>query len=95
MEDANCLTLLQMYWDYALLPLDELARELGVHIRTLQAAARTGRERIVTSGQECRRSLSDNANEWLGLSPAAFDTMDRFVLESRLNGRSVLEEVAP
>jgi len=26
-----------------LLPLVELARELGVHVRTLQAAARTGR----------------------------------------------------
>jgi transcriptional regulator with XRE-family HTH domain len=26
-----------------LLPLDQLANELGVHIRTLQAAARTGR----------------------------------------------------
>jgi len=26
-----------------LLPLDKLARELGVHVRTLQAAARTGR----------------------------------------------------
>jgi len=28
---------------HELLPLDQLARELGVHIRTLQAAARTGR----------------------------------------------------
>ena len=28
-----------------LLPLGELARELGVHVRTLQAAARTGRLR--------------------------------------------------
>jgi hypothetical protein len=26
-----------------LLPLDQLARELGVHLRTLRAAARTGR----------------------------------------------------
>ncbi len=28
---------------HELLPLDQLAKELGVHIRTLQAAARTGR----------------------------------------------------
>jgi DNA-binding transcriptional regulator YiaG len=28
---------------HALLPLDQLARELHVHVRTLQAAARTGR----------------------------------------------------
>jgi hypothetical protein len=28
---------------HELLPLDQLAKELGVHIRTLQAAARNGR----------------------------------------------------
>jgi DNA-binding transcriptional regulator YiaG len=45
-----------------LLSLDQLARELGVHIRTLQAAARTGRLRFspnVSAGALSRAAATD------------------------------------
>jgi hypothetical protein len=44
---------------HELLPLDRLARELHVHIRTLQAAVRTGRLDAHFSVSQCLADLSD------------------------------------